>query len=160
MKYKLIIILIVILIPVILLAEFYKYRDKEGVFRFTDNFADVPEDQRKQADKYDELKSQIRKKKQEANNYAPTEKTDKQKLSEKIAIEERLKALKKKLDIEYQSIIKEKEEIEKKIKSKKKLKRSEALEYQQKAKLLNLRIKAYEKRREAFQKEAKTYNIQ
>ena len=36
-------------------AEFYKYRDANGVLRFTDNLMDVPEDQRENLKSYTEV---------------------------------------------------------------------------------------------------------
>ena len=38
-------------------AEYYKYRDKDGVLRFTDNLGDVPADQRPKMERYREIQS-------------------------------------------------------------------------------------------------------
>jgi len=46
--------LICMLLPSSVLAEYYQYRDQNGVLRFTDNLADVPEDQRQQIESYTE----------------------------------------------------------------------------------------------------------
>ena len=46
--------LICMLLPSSVLAEYYQYRDQNGVLRFTDNLADVPEDQRQQIMSYTE----------------------------------------------------------------------------------------------------------
>jgi len=47
-------IIIALLLPLRLCAEFYKYVDSKGVTRFTYNLADVPENQREQVDHYKE----------------------------------------------------------------------------------------------------------
>ena len=46
--------LICMWLPSSALAEYYQYRDQNGVLRFTDNLADVPEDQRQQIESYTE----------------------------------------------------------------------------------------------------------
>ena len=46
--------LAVLLLANPVLGEFYKYRDRNGVLRFTDNLADVPVDQRPDAQSYKE----------------------------------------------------------------------------------------------------------
>jgi hypothetical protein len=46
--------LICMWLPSSVLAEYYQYRDQNGVLRFTDNLADVPEDQRQQIERYSE----------------------------------------------------------------------------------------------------------
>jgi len=43
------------LVPIPICAEFYKYRDANGVLRFTDNLMDVPEDQREKLQSYREV---------------------------------------------------------------------------------------------------------
>ena len=50
----LILMTLICLIPIPVCAEFYKYRDADGVLRFTDNLMDVPEDQRENLQSYKE----------------------------------------------------------------------------------------------------------
>ena len=50
----LILMTLISLVPIPICAEFYKYRDANGVLRFTDNLMDVPEDQRENLQTYRE----------------------------------------------------------------------------------------------------------
>jgi len=50
----LILMTLISLVPIPICAEFYKYRDANGVLRFTDNLMDVPEDQRENLQSYRE----------------------------------------------------------------------------------------------------------
>ena len=43
------------LIPMPVFAEFYKYKDANGVLRFTDNLLEVPKDQREKIQTYKEV---------------------------------------------------------------------------------------------------------
>ncbi|MBE9582728.1 MAG: DUF4124 domain-containing protein, partial [Proteobacteria bacterium] len=49
-----VIVLILTIFPALASAEFYKYVDKNGSVRFTDNLANVPADQRSQVDEYED----------------------------------------------------------------------------------------------------------
>ena len=51
----LILMTLISLVPIPICAEFYKYRDANGVLRFTDNLMDVPEDQREKLQSYREV---------------------------------------------------------------------------------------------------------
>ncbi len=51
----LILMMLISLVPIPIYAEFYKYRDANGVLRFTDNLMDVPEDQREKLKSYKEV---------------------------------------------------------------------------------------------------------
>ena len=60
MKIRLFFVLlavVVICLPRVGNAEFYRYRDANGVLRFTDNLAEVPKDQRPGAQRYETFKS-------------------------------------------------------------------------------------------------------
>ena len=50
----LILFLSLMLIPGLCFAEFYKYKDANGVLRFTDNLGEVPKDQRENIQEYKE----------------------------------------------------------------------------------------------------------
>ena len=51
----LILMTLISLVSIPVCAEFYKYRDANGVLRFTDNLMDVPEDQRENLKSYREV---------------------------------------------------------------------------------------------------------
>ena len=50
-------LLILLVLPMLASAEIYKYRDQNGVLRFTDNLTEVPVDQRENIDQYQEIKT-------------------------------------------------------------------------------------------------------
>ena len=52
-----IMLLILLVLPALASAEIYKYRDQNGVLRFTDNLAEVPLAQRETVDEYQEIKT-------------------------------------------------------------------------------------------------------
>jgi len=51
------ILLVLLVLPMLVSAEIYKYRDQNGVLRFTDNLTEVPIDQRKNIEQYKEIKT-------------------------------------------------------------------------------------------------------
>jgi len=53
-RYVLMVLLIGFMVATYALADFYRYRDKNGVLRFTDDLTEVPEDQRPKLKKYKE----------------------------------------------------------------------------------------------------------
>jgi hypothetical protein len=50
-------LLVVLVLPVLVSAEIYKYRDQNGVLRFTDNLTEVPIAQRENIQQYKEIKT-------------------------------------------------------------------------------------------------------
>jgi len=57
MNRMLTMLLIMLVLPMLASAEIYKYRDPNGVLRFTDNLAEVPIAQRKNIQQYKEIKT-------------------------------------------------------------------------------------------------------
>ena len=49
--------LALLVLPMLASAEIYKYRDQNGVLRFTDNLTEVPIDQRENIQQYKEIKT-------------------------------------------------------------------------------------------------------
>lgn len=155
LRYKpIIFLLILLLVPALSFAEFYKYRDKDGVLRFTDNLVDVPEDQRPKVDNYSEpddfLTPQEKKKKA----------IQKEKASKKIRKGSGsltkdssfmgLNRVKTELDAEHADLVRTKQAMNR---EKNTLSSIEAVrEYQDKVRSLNERIVDYEKRRTEFKR--------
>lgn len=157
LRYKLIVfilMLILMLVPALSFAEFYKYRDKDGVLRFTDNLVDVPEDQRPKVDSYSEpddyLTPQQKKKKA----------VQKEKASKKIRKGSGrltkdssfmgLNRVKTELDAEHADLVRTKQAMNR---EKNTLSSIEAVKkYQDKVRSLNKRIVDYEKRRTEFKR--------
>jgi len=151
--------------PTTVCAEFYKYRDQNGVLRFTDNIADVPKDQRVGVETRQEIKS----------NETPADFSQ----TTRPEVEERQKALatpvfqepqdeaellsaqelsqkKAALDEEYANLMKEKRAL---LESKKNIKNvSGSKAYNKKAEVLNQKIADFDKRRQAFTKQADAFN--
>lgn len=166
MRYKpIIFILILLLVPALSFAEFYKYRDKDGILRFTDNLVDVPADQRPKVHSYSEpddfLTPQEKKKKA-----IQKEKASKKirKSSGRLAKDKKggdsegtrdssfmgLNRIKTELDAAYAELTRTKHALNR---EKNTLSSIEAVkEYQDKVRRLNESIVDYERRRKEFKR--------
>ena len=154
-------------LPATASAEYYKYRDQNGVLRYTDNLADIPKDQRPKT----ETRSST-------EDYLPAQEPDEAKPEDKKAqefnkkMEEQrqaishdmqsgsagvnLQRIKNSLDQEYAELMKEKEEL---LKFRGKIKTvSEGRDYSERVTALNKKNADFEARRQAFQKEAEAFN--
>jgi len=151
--------------PTTVCAELYKYRDQNGVLRFTDNIADIPKDQRVGVETRQEVES----------NETPADFSQ----TTKQEVEERQKALatpvfqepqdeaeilsaqemnqkKAALDQEYANLMKEKRAL---LESKKKIRNvPDSKAYNKKAEMLNQKIADFDTRREAFMEQADAFN--
>jgi hypothetical protein len=152
-------------------AEVYRYVDEEGKVRYTDNLANVPVEQRPEAEEYDEPYDQFAPEEEIEREKPGTESTDVTpketegvrlqreagaKEGEEKTQEQKLRETGARLKEEYQALMKEKEEIDKL--TTKRLTESERKELIKRVKDYNLRTEDYEKRREAFNKEVEAYN--
>lgn len=143
-------------------ADIYKYRDAQGVVRYTYDLAEIPEDQRPQVQTYEEAAVVPEAPSQAAgasgeDQGKPDEKTDEEVVVDEEAIEE-LNQKKKELDEEFAglmeqkySLLKDKEKLEKTLAGRDTV---AAADYDKKVEELNRKIADYQKRREAFQNEA------
>jgi hypothetical protein len=151
-------------------AEFYRYTDKNGVVHFTDDLAQVPEDQRPDVRRYSEpddlLTPQQRAQKarqkavrlQEAATASVKKKVKKEAIlkTNDRSVVARLNKIKAALDEEHAGLVKEKETL---VNEKDTLMTpANVRAYQSKATRLNERIAAYEERRKAFQEEVDAFN--
>jgi hypothetical protein len=180
--------LICMWLPSSVLAEYYQYRDQNGVLRFTDNLADVPEDQRQQIESYTE-----------SEDYAVTEEESPEYLQDTSVQEEtgenmvgadqseetgedvegayqseetetgrddnlaqlkKLNQMKAALDEEFAELMEEKQALLQYKEGKKNISIKEAKDYQKKVTTLNQRITDFEERRQAYKKEADAFNAQ
>jgi hypothetical protein len=85
-------------------AEIYKYRDQNGVLRFTDNLAEVPIDQRKKVEQYQEIKTPL-------TSDSETSSADEQRQDPK-ALEKALRSEKEVLDQEYKDLTQTRDMLE------------------------------------------------
>jgi hypothetical protein len=143
-------------------AEIYKYRDAEGVVRYTYDLGEVPEDQRSGIQTFEEEAisateslpaGQDGEPSPEAPEPKPTE--DASPIADEQKIEE-LNQKKKDLDQEFAGLMEEKYNL---LKEKQRLESlaggdtEAADDYDKRAKELNRKITDYQNRQEAFQKE-------
>lgn len=160
---NLLIFLIMVLFSASASAQFYRYVDKEGNIRFTDDLSLVPKNQRADVREYFEVKSDTDDEKKDAKKAEkPQPLAEEKKAEGQYAandldeIKRPLNRKKEELDKEYKAIMKEKEQLEKdkiKTRSKKGIK-----QYNEGILKLNEKIENYEIKREAFNVEVGKYN--
>jgi hypothetical protein len=142
----LILFLGLMLIPGLCFAEFYKYRDANGVLRFTDNLAEVPENQRQNIQEYQEAVTP------EATG-GPVEKVQTLDLNARA---DQLNAERDLLAKEYAELEKERENLDKTTRDPQNDADFEA--YKTQVDSYNNRIKAYEEKRKLFQTKVDAFN--
>ena len=135
-RHSLIILICACLVSTPCFAEFYRYTDENGVTRFTDNLADVPE-------------------KQKVRAYAESVSPDKgaEQDQEEDAAQPK-KSSKKTQDIlheEYAELVKERKALDEESGKKDKYTPRELKAFDNKVKEYNERIAAYEKKRAALE---------
>ena len=180
--------LICMWLPSSVLAEYYQYRDQNGVLRFTDNLADVPEDQRQQIESYTESEEFVMTEEESLEYLQDT--SDQEETGEdmegadqseetgedmesanqseeaetgrddNLAQLKKLNQMKAALDEEFAVLMEEKQVLLQYKDSKKNMSMKEAKAYQKKVTLLNQRITDFEERRQAYKKEADAFNAQ
>lgn len=153
-------------------AEFYKYRDANGVLRFTDNIAEVPVDQRPKIKQYEEATDYMTQEQKAAKEEADAKaaKDHRAKLDAMLSsgkneapedvndpgFVDYLNRTKVQLDNEYAGLMREKDELNASRASLKT--ESDIKDYQEKAKDLNARIKAFNLRRDEYKAKADAFN--
>ena len=147
-------------------AEFYRYVDKEGKVHYTDNLANVPADQRRTVDQFEDvypeltLEEETEAKLPEGDIEASQESDIKETLEageeDLEAWEQRLNATGARLREEYDALMQKKEELRET--SQKALTPPEREAVNEATRDLNRQIEDYEQRRQVFDKEAKAYN--
>lgn len=140
----LILFLSLMLIPGLSFAEFYKYKDANGVLRFTDNLGEVPKDQRETIQEYKET---------------ITPKATEEPVPETLDLNARADQLNVERDSlakEYAELEKERENLEKTTRDPQNDADFEA--YKKQVDAYNDRIKAYEVKRKLFQTKVNAFN--
>jgi hypothetical protein len=147
------------LVPFISSAEFYKYKDKSGVLRFTDDISVIPKDQRPKVDAYSEPDDFITPElKQQKNEDAEKAQKDAEakRVIDKDAMRVKLDNTSNALDKEYEELKKTKQDlVDARADAIKNAADTKA--YQEKTLQFNKRVVDFEKRREAFKKEVEAF---
>ena len=146
-------VFIVGLVPGLTAAEYYKYRDENGVVRFTDNLLDVPKDQRKGVQAYNEIKSSD-----------PAEEAVEGESQKETSFEDREKQAQALRDEHAQlnEIFQQLEE-ERKVIAEQNQNPKDQAEYEafkKRVDAYNARIQAYERQRDDFQKRVDAFNAE
>lgn len=144
------VVLIVLLVPAMAGAEFYKYRDANGVLRFTDDITEVPVDQRAKLKEY-----------QSVVTTEPSTADKEEQGGQEGSLGARaqtLEAERAALEQEYQAIIEEDRRIKASVADSENPADPEA--YNQQLRELQQRIDAYAEHRKAFQEKASAFDAE
>jgi len=165
-------IIIVLLFPLTIQAEFYKYVDAKGVSRFTDNLADIPENQREEIDHYKEAVSipkapaseteigqaEIPSGKEPENIKKTQTKLSDQQIKQIKLFGNKILELQKLLNNEYQKLVADKKAIELKDQVSGPKKSDVIQQLKKQAEELNKRIEAYNRIKARYRDEIAKYN--
>lgn len=162
---KLIVCLLIVFFAASASAQFYKYVDEEGNTRFTDDINQVPPDQRKKIQSYEESFSETPAVEENSTQEAPqaspeqadSPDTASESQSENLQdARKRLDDYKKEIDNEYNELIKEKQRLaEEKEKA---VTREQVIDYNKKVDDLNERVKAYQIKGKDYEAQVDAYN--
>jgi len=143
-------LLILLVLPVFASAEIYKYRDQNGVLRFTDNLSEVPTAQRENMEQYQEVKT-----KAETAEQTPANGSEKGAVQDAGAIEKELTDEKGVLDNEYSQLM----EMRKSIESAPEPGTPEEMAaHKTKIQDYNIQLKIYEVKVKAFREKLEAYH--
>lgn len=134
--------------------QLYRYRDANGNWRYTDNLADVPADQRGNCKKYDSIASPA-----EQATGASKIKGDQHVASSKdeaSRLRAELKERKTSLDQEYEALVEESDVLEKM--SLNLQTEADKTKFENRKDKFNRRVKAFEEKRQVFANDLQAYN--
>jgi len=168
--------LVIFLLPALVSAEMYRYTDQRGVIHFTDNYIEIPQNQRSKIEiinSPDETTPPVVKmetdRTEETRPSAESVESDRpnaqsspqglEAVAEGTQSQQQFESLiktKADLDKTYDALAAEKESLEKEQKA---LKTVESIRaFQNKVNLFNQRLADYERQRQGFQTKADAYN--
>ncbi len=158
------ILMLTLLVPVSSYGEFYKYRDENGVVRFTDNLAEVPKDQRPEVESYVEPSDFEQPEPEPEKSSSPERRALRrgpadQSEDETLTPEERAAQLRKEketLEQEYEAIV----EAQKELAAQRRTLKTPASynEHNEQQRRLRDRAEAYERWRSDFEARVEAYN--
>jgi hypothetical protein len=148
-------------------AQFYKYLNKQGEVRFTDDINQVPQDQRAAARSYPESQlsdTSTAEKSSAVKEEKPTGPEPPASAAAAGGVGEdpiegtraRLDALKKEVEAEYQMLVKEKDRLAKERETQKT--REQITAYNKGVEAFNQQAESFEKKNNEFRKLAESYN--
>ena len=137
--------LVLLVLPMLVSAEIYKYRDQNGVLRFTDNLTEVPIDQRENIEQYQEIKTTGAVGQSTANEEA---------VQDPKVIEKELTDEKGVLDNQYSQLMEMRSSIEA---APQPGTPEEIASHEQKIKDYNAQLKIYEVKQKAFREKVAEY---
>ena len=153
-------------------AEFYKYKDANGVLRFTDTLSEVPEEQREKVNKYKEYIAPTKTTQDEissvkdllnsytANTLKNSEIQSKEKDQKSLQIQvlgNKISKIKAQLEKEYKELLEKKKKLEALDKKPGKKKSKAIAHLKEQAKLLNKNIQTYNQKKAAYLEAIKGY---
>lgn len=144
-------------------AEFYRYRDKSGTIRYTDNLTEVPPEQRAGLKAYRETVSSpaastASETGASAQETAPAEASNEADEGRSAAEETaaRLRQRQKALIEEYETLQKERSALAQRAGQR--VNNAQQARYQEAVEALNARIRDYQQRREVYEQEVQAHN--
>ena len=144
-----IMLLILLVFPALASAEIYKYRDQNGMLRFTDNLAEVPVEQRENMDQYQEIKTAP-----DVAEQAPDNTSEQAAVHDAQALEKELTDEKEVLDNEYSQLMETRKGLEEAPKSSTP---EETAVYEKKIQDYNIQLKIYEAKVNVFREKVEAY---
>jgi hypothetical protein len=139
-------LMILLALPALASAEIYKYRDQNGILRFTDNLTEVPLAQRENVDEYQEIKTR-----EDVAQPEPDRATG----QDPHAAEKALLDEKGALDMEYNQLV----EMRKSLEAAPQAGTPEEIAaYENKVRDYNTRLQIYEVKQKAFREKVEEYN--
>jgi len=148
----LVILAVLSLIPIPACAEYYKYKDSNGVIRFTDNLLDVPKDQRENMQAYKESVSPGPK--PETAGVMQEETT----FQDKNSRIEQLNSERESLDQSFKDLEAERNFLLESSPSPQEIEAYQA--FRKRVEIFNEKIKSYEERRKLFQSKIDAFNAE
>jgi len=140
------------LIPMPVFAEFYKYKDANGVLRFTDNLLDVPKDQREKIQIYKEVVTP------EPEPDISDAQKEEAALKDQNRLAEQINSQREILEQSFKDLEAERKSL---LESPPSPQDQEAYEaHKKRIEAFNAKIKTYEEQRKMFQAEVDAYNAE
>ena len=146
-------------LPLTVAAEFYKYYDENGNIHFTDDYNNVPVDQRPNVKGYVESTSPEEVVENSDSSSSAKTSGNEPKKSEATDYASQLQDLDKRkeaLDVEYQRLIDENNKLENMRKTVKTA--EDVKKYNQSVDALNKKLKAHDKKRQTYASDVEAYN--